>query len=99
MKTQGSLWFNPRNHCRFFVILSSKTSKRPRETLLDLVPDPRVLSLTQQESANDERDRGHGDREPKPSIAIPRRRNQRCCNQRSESAEPAISEVVRQRQR
>src|SRR5262245_30786359 len=68
-------------------------------TLLQFVPDARIFRLLEQQSADDERDRRDGNREPQSRIAVPRRCDDRRRDYRREPAEPAVPEVIRQRQR
>ncbi len=65
---------------------------------LYLVPDQRVLSLSEEKRADDERDTGNDNRVVQPGIDVTCSGDDRKADQWQESAEDAVADVIWQRQ-
>src|SRR6266498_1611775 len=66
---------------------------------LELVPDPVLVALSEEQRSDYERQQRNRDRIGQPCIDVAGSRHNRGRDQRKEATEPAVAEMVRQRQR
>src|SRR6476661_7211517 len=77
----------------------SGSYRRMTAGLMDLGPDALVVLVPEEDRADDDRDERDNDRKREPCVDVARLRHQARGDDGKKSTEPAVAEMVRQRER